>query len=257
MLHEQHILTSKQPARRTRQHGFTLVELMMATVGVSLMAIGITSMLTVVAYGTTSSRDLRSLVVKQKAVSARINAAVRGSKMVLESGLGYTVLWIHDDDEDGLPSLSEIRLVELNQTSRQIVSYKANLAGLSDAILAVVDTPIPLDSDFEDLTESFKDPQYFTDLLGSLVNDLPEIEDVGGLLGQIEDSLDDDSELDAQTLLNATLFAPEVWATTVTGFTLSLDNVLPQQAKLVGYQVTFEVGTLSDTTIGTAALRNE
>ena len=91
-MHDKHsILQSREPARRKRR-GFTTVELMMATVGVSLMAVGISSMLTVVAYGTTSSRDLRSLVVKQKAVSARINAAVRGSKMVLDSGLGLMVL---------------------------------------------------------------------------------------------------------------------------------------------------------------------
>ncbi len=250
------ILESREPARRKRR-GFTTVELMMATVGVSLMAVGISSMLTVVAYGTTSSRDLRSLVVKQKAVSARINAAVRGSKMVLDSDVGLMVLWIHDDDEDGLPSLSEIRLVEFDQATGQIVSYKADLAGLSNDALAVVDNALPLDSDFVDLTESYKDPEYFVNQLGGLVNDLPEVPDVGGLLGAIEETLDPESGVDAQTLLNATLFKPEVWATGVTGFTLSMDNALPQQATLVGYQVTFEVGSLSDTTIGTAALRNE
>jgi hypothetical protein len=253
---KQSILGHRQPARY-KHRGFTLVELMMATVGVGLMAVGISSMLTVVAYGTTSSRDLRSLVVKQKAVSARINAAVRGSKMVLDSGLGLIVLWIHDDDEDGLPSLSEIRLVEFDQTTKQIVSYKANLAGLTDDVLALVDTALPLDSDFVDLTESFKDPQYFVSLLGGLVNNLPEVADVGGLLGSIQETLDPESGVDAQTLLNATLFKSEVWATGVTGFTLSMDNALSQQATLIGYQVTFEVGSLSDTTIGTAALRNE
>ena len=230
---------------------------MLATVGVSLMAVGITSMLTVVAYGTTSSRDLRSLVVKQKAVSARINAAVRGARMILESGDGLAVLWIHDDNEDGLPCLSEIRLVEFNSDTGRIVSYKANLAGVDQAVLAIVDTPLALDSDFVDLTESYKDPQYFVNLLGGLVNDLPELPDTGGLLGQIQETLDPEGGLDAQTLLNATLFMPEIWATGVTGFTLSLDNELPQQAKLIGYQVTFQVGTLSDTIIGTAALRNE
>ncbi|MFG0248086.1 MAG: hypothetical protein ACF8OB_04295 [Phycisphaeraceae bacterium JB051] len=229
----------------------------MATVGVSLMAVGISSMLTVVAYGTTSSRDLRSLVVKQKAVSARINAAVRGSKLVLDSGLGLMVLWIHDDNEDGLPSLSEIRLVEFNQQTGQIVSYKADLVGLTDDVLTTVDTALPLNTNFADLTESYKDPQYFVDLLGGLINDIPDATDVGGLLGTIQETLDPESGLDAQTLLNASLFKPEVWATGVTGFTLSLDNEIAQQATLIGYQVTFEVGSLSDTIIGTAALRNE
>lgn len=250
------ILESSEPARRKRR-GFTTIELMMATVGVSLMAVGISSMLTVVAYGTTSSRDLRSLVVKQKAVSARINAAVRGSKLVLDSGLGLMVLWIHDDNEDGLPSLSEIRLVEFNQQTGQIVSYKADLVGLTDDVLTTVDTALPLNTNFADLTESYKDPQYFVDLLGGLINDIPDATDVGGLLGTIQETLDPESGLDAQTLLNASLFKPEVWATGVTGFTLSLDNEIAQQATLIGYQVTFEVGSLSDTIIGTAALRNE
>lgn len=256
MTHMQHILTTPTPTRRKRR-GFTTVELLMATVGLSLMAIGISSMLTVVAYGTTSSRDLRSLVVKQKAVSARINAAVRGAKMVLDTGTGLTVLWIHDDNEDGLPSLSEIRLVEFNQTTGQIVSYKASLSGVTDDVLAIVNGALALDSDFATLTQSWKDPQHFVDQLGALINDLPELPDVGGLLGQIQESLDPESGLDAQTLLNASLFTPEVWATGVTGFTMSLDNALPQEATLIGYQVTFAVGTLSDTTIGTAALRNE
>ncbi|MBL4701347.1 MAG: hypothetical protein JKX85_08815 [Phycisphaeraceae bacterium] len=225
-----HILITQQPARRKRR-GFTIVELMLATIGVSLIALGISSMLSVVAYGTTSSRDLRSLVVKQKTTSARLDAAIRGSKLVLESGADYMVLWVHDDNDDSKPSLSEIRRVELDLANEHILSYKAQLDGLSLEMLAAVDGSFEFDSDFDALTESFKNPQYFVDIAQTLSLTL---------------ALDD-----------ANLFPPEIWATSVSGLLLALDVAPSQQARLVNYQVTFDIGTLSDTTIGTASLRNE
>ena len=225
-----HILIAPQPARRKRR-GFTIVELMLATVGVSLIALGISSMLSVVAYGTTSSRDLRSLVVKQKTTSARLDAAIRGSKLVLDSDTNYMVLWIHDGNQDAKPSLSEIRRVELDLPSGQILSYKAQLDGLSLEMLAAVDGSFELNSDFDAITELFKDPQYFVDIAQTLSLTL---------------ALDD-----------ANLFPSEIWATSVARLLLALDVAPSQQARLVNYQVTFDVGILSDTTIGAASLRNQ
>jgi Tfp pilus assembly protein PilV len=198
------ILNSPRPVRRS-QYGFTLVELLLATVGVSLVAVGISSMLMVVAYGSSSSRDMRSLVVKQKSTSARINAAIRGAKQVLETGIvpdsgsesdNYIVLWM-DDDEDSKITLNEIKLINFSQ--QKIYSHTAT--------------------------------------------DTTPVEDVTSYYDLITDT-------------QAEHFTDELWATGINSLSITLDNDTLLQTKLVNFQMDFAVGILSDTTIGTAALRN-
>lgn len=254
------ILKSPQSARASRR-GFTTVELLLATVGISFIAIGISSMLTVVAYGTTSSRDMRSLVVKQKASSARLTAAIRGSRMVLEMGDDYFVLWTHDDNENEQPDFSEIRLVEYDADNEQILSYKLDILSMNDALIAEINAAINDDvsmqtsSDFGTLIESFKDPTYLLAVLSGIT--LPSVTAEEGQLEQITSTLPQDSDMDAQDVLNATLFTSELWATRVSGLFLSVDHENAQQAGLLNFQITFDVGTLADTVIGTASLRNE
>ena len=52
---------------------------MLAVSGLALIGGAITSMLVAVAYGTTTDKDMRSLVTRQMALRARITAAVRES----------------------------------------------------------------------------------------------------------------------------------------------------------------------------------
>ncbi len=110
---------------RGTRRGLTLVELMLAVLLTALIGAATASMLAAVTYGTESSKDIRSLVARNKAVNARISAAVRGSMMVLDQGPGYLVLWTNDDNEDGQPSLREIRRLDFNAVGQTISSYRA------------------------------------------------------------------------------------------------------------------------------------
>ncbi len=184
----------------------------MAIAGMSMIALAISGMMTAVAYGTSSTRDLRILVVKQRAVAARLNAAIRGSKMILEEGTRYLVLWTHDENEDDLPNVGEIRRIEYNANTLQIVSYKANWDSMSQNAIDTANISYALTSNFDTATTALKTQSYFP---------------------------------------------VEIWATQVNGWVTSLDNTTDQQAVMIGYQVTFDLGLVSDTAIGTAALRSE
>jgi len=101
----------------------TLVEMLMALAITGLIGVAISSMLTAVSYGTSETRDLRSLVVKNKTLTARITAAVRGSGQVLDAADGYVVLWTHDLNASGVPDLLELQRIELDAGTDELTSY--------------------------------------------------------------------------------------------------------------------------------------
>lgn len=109
---------------RVRIHsGLTLVEMLMALAITGLIGAAIASMLTAVSYGTSSSRDIRSLVVKNKTLGARLSAAVRQSAQLLDADDGYVVLWTKDLNASGAPDLLELRRIEFDGTSGELADY--------------------------------------------------------------------------------------------------------------------------------------
>ena len=220
----------RRPRRRFAHGGLTLTELMLSMAGVGLIAIGISTMLTAVAYGTASSRDIRTMVVKNKALTNRIAAAIRGSKQILSVADDVIVLWSLDTNGDGLPSLDEVRLIELS--------------GIGDLLSLTVD--------LSDLTDD-------------------EIDDGGGLLdlGDLEDVIDLDDGLDIslpldtdfvgliESIADADYLIESIWAQNIDSITLSTDTGSAATAKVVGFTITYTVGDLTDTAIGTASLRND
>ncbi|NBC11430.1 MAG: hypothetical protein GVY24_06795 [Planctomycetes bacterium] len=116
----------------------TLVELLLAVAITTLIGAAIASMLAAVSYGTDSSKDMRSLVARNKAVNARISAAIRGSTMVLDQGAGFLVLWTSDADENGQPNLLEIRRLQYNANGQTFSSYTAP-EGTGDVEYALAD----------------------------------------------------------------------------------------------------------------------
>lgn len=89
----------------------TLVELLMALAGTSFVGAAVVSMLFVMSRGTQDDRDMRTFVVQYKTIDARLGAAIRGASMVLDKGDDYLVLWMYDEDDDGRPSLAEVRRI--------------------------------------------------------------------------------------------------------------------------------------------------
>ncbi len=132
----------------SRMRGLTLLELLLALAGTAVIGTAVAAMLTGVLYGTQSNKDLRSLITRQMALRARLEAAVRQSHRVLDQGTGYVILWGEDVDESGTPNKSEIEVIELDAGTGQIIRYAA-ASGIVDVEYTFVD-------DFRTLTDAYK-----------------------------------------------------------------------------------------------------
>lgn len=144
-----------------RRRGLTLVELLLALAILSLISLTTGVMLSAVAYGTDSDRDIRALVARNKMLSARITAALRGSGMVLEVGSNsdgtWAVLWERDLDGNDVPSLLEIRRLEYDAAAGTLASHAAP-DGTTDVVYTLSD-------DFLVITDALMGTASFTETL--------------------------------------------------------------------------------------------
>ena len=101
-----------------------------------------------VSYGTKANKDLRTLITRQMAIRARLEAEVRESRMVLDQGTGYVILWSEDVDESGTPNKAELQLIELDAGTGVVTRY-APAALIADAEYALAD-------DFRTITDGYK-----------------------------------------------------------------------------------------------------
>ncbi|MHC4093023.1 MAG: prepilin-type N-terminal cleavage/methylation domain-containing protein [Planctomycetota bacterium] len=108
---------------RCRASSFTLVELLLALAISALVTASVAAMMVAVSYGTSSSRDLRSLLVKSSTIDARLSAAVRGSRSILASGSDFLILWTADADDDDTTDNAEVRLIERDPTTDELNTY--------------------------------------------------------------------------------------------------------------------------------------
>jgi len=105
----------KRPNKRIGRYacaGLTLLELLLALAGMAFVGTAGTALLVGVVYGTSTDQDMRSLITRQMALRARLEARVRESLLLLDSGGDYMILWSSDLNEDGLPSKAEIQVIE-------------------------------------------------------------------------------------------------------------------------------------------------
>ncbi len=129
-----------------RAKGLTLVELLLVLAATGLIGAAVASMLVAMSYGTSSSKDMRSLVASNKTVNARMSAAIRGSVMVLAQGNDYLVLWTEDTDENGAPSVQEIQRIAREEPGDELASYVA--------VNSATDTAHPLTDNFNTITQT-------------------------------------------------------------------------------------------------------
>lgn len=102
---------------------YTLMETIIALVVSALISLGVASILQTAAYGTSSQRDIRRVVVQGEVVHERLDAAIRNSRAVLASGNGYVVLWTGDSNPDSHVNLSEMQLIEVPTGSTTLSAY--------------------------------------------------------------------------------------------------------------------------------------
>lgn len=149
-------------APRRPRAALTLVELLLALVILAVMGVAIAQMLSAVSYATASRNDIRASLARQAALAARLDQAIRTSRMILQTGSNYVVLWMADTDNDGLPNVAEIRRVEYDATNRRLVSYKASFpAAWSASDIAAVNLSYALSANFNTLTAGLKSSGYF------------------------------------------------------------------------------------------------
>ncbi len=144
--------------RAAHAQAFTIVELLMALAITGLIGAAVASMLTAVSYGTNNSRDIRTLVVKNKTISARITAAIREATQLLDAGDNYIILWTDDINDSGAPDLLELRRINLNTGTRKLIDYTPD----PDATDVAYDLEA---TDFDAVTLSLIDSD---DMLGAL-----------------------------------------------------------------------------------------
>lgn len=139
--------------KRHTCRGLTLLELLLALAGTAVIGSAVTAMITGVAYGTATDKDMRSLITRQMALRARVEAEVRESRMLLDSGADYMILWSGDADDDGVPSKAEIQVIEYDAVMDRVMRYvPAPL--ITDVVYALAD-------DFRTETNSYKGDSTF------------------------------------------------------------------------------------------------
>lgn len=144
----------KRTARKRRMcRGLTLLELLLALAGTAVIGSAVAAMLTGVAYGTATDKNMRSLITRQMALRARIEAEVRESRMLLDAGGDYLILWSSDADDDGSPSKAEIQVIEYDAVMDRVMRY-APAPLISDVGYALTD-------DFRTATNSYKGDSTF------------------------------------------------------------------------------------------------
>ena len=134
---------TKSPRHRA---GLSLIELLLALAATAVIGAAIASMLAATSYGTSSSRDMRALVARGKVINARIGAAIRGSRLILDEGDDFVILWTRDLDENDAPSLLEIRCIDRDAATDELSSYEAPTG--------TTDVPYNLTDDFKTITDA-------------------------------------------------------------------------------------------------------
>jgi len=131
------------------RRGFTLVEVVIALAISSAIGVTVAMMLGGISAATRAEHDTRRAIVKRQVAITRLGACVRGAAMVLSSADDHLVLWTGDSTGEGKPNISELRRIEWNDDSHEILVYEAP-ANLS----AASDTEYELTNNFDSITQS-------------------------------------------------------------------------------------------------------
>ncbi len=150
-------------ARPRRATGLTLIELTLSMVIIAMIGLAITAMLTSVSNGTDAQEDVRGVSIRQKVLTARLDAALRSAKQVLAVGEDYIVLWMADSRVDDQPNLSELRRIEFSKAQQQLTSHQASFPDdMTAEQRQTADVVYDLTDDFDQVTTDLTDSPYWS-----------------------------------------------------------------------------------------------
>lgn len=147
-------------SRPRRRVAMTLIELLLATAGVGLIAVAVASMMFATSAGTASSTDMRAFVVQHQTVGQRIENAVRQSILVLDGDSSHIVLWTADKDGSGLPNHDELQRIDMvdgELRSREVV-WPANW---NAGQITAANTSYALNANFSQITADVSESARF------------------------------------------------------------------------------------------------
>jgi hypothetical protein len=132
------------------------VEILLALAITSMVATVVASLLFSVANGTASHDAAQGNNSLIDLTCTRINAAVRPAGRLLAQGDGLLVFWASDSDGNNKPNLSEIRRLELDPTTGNLILYAA-----PQSINPWDDTSYDLAQDFASVTAALRNTTNF------------------------------------------------------------------------------------------------
>ncbi len=142
-------MTLIRQTKSRRRSAFTLPELLLAITIASAIGFAVLLILGGIAAATTGQADNRRANVRRQVAIARIGTLTRTSIMTLDHTANSLVLWGSDANLNGIPELSEIRLIWWDNAGDVIINYEAP-AGLAPGD----DVSFALTDDFSTITSA-------------------------------------------------------------------------------------------------------
>jgi prepilin-type N-terminal cleavage/methylation domain-containing protein len=156
---------TRSPIVHPGARGFTLIEILLALAVTAMVALVVATLLFSVANGTASRDAVQGNNSLIDVTCSRINTAVRPAGRVLAQADGMLVFWTSNSDGNNKPNLSEIRRLELDATTGNLVLYAA-----PQTINPWDDTSYDLAQDFASITAALRGTTNFpgTTLMSSV-----------------------------------------------------------------------------------------
>ncbi len=163
---------------RTRTHarrGFTVAELLIGIVITALVAMAISTMLTLVGETTSRSRDERAAVMRSHLAQVRLRSYTEPSLAVLQFDATKGVaIWLHDDNPGEKVNLTELRVLWFDAETGAITAERVEFPdNWTPEMIAAADAVLVKTSDFfAEIIAMREAGQTTTDTLLETVADL-------------------------------------------------------------------------------------
>ena len=115
--------------------GFTTVELLLSLAVTAMVGLVVVMMLAGVTTATDRQHDTHRASTQRQVAIVRLGELTREAAMVGAMGPHHLLLWLHDEDDDGKPRLSELRRIEWDEQTGEVWVYEAGDRPWQDGLM--------------------------------------------------------------------------------------------------------------------------
>lgn len=139
----------KRPPNTSRR-AFTVVELLIGIVITALVAMAISTMLTLVGETTARSRDERAAVMRSHLAQVRLRSYTEPALAVLQFDARKGVaIWLHDDNPGSKVNLTELRVLWFDSQAGEVIAERVEFPdNWTPEMKSAADVVIPKTADF-------------------------------------------------------------------------------------------------------------